>query len=130
MARNHRSAKKAGTAFETLVADYLREHVDDRVERRRLSGSQDRGDISGLRHACQPLAIECKSTTRTNLAGWADEADTARGNSDSLAGVVISKRHGRGAAKDQWVHMTLEEFVAILNGSRDHTDEHAPKEAA
>ena len=123
MARNRASARKAGTAFETLIAAYLREHVDDRIERRRLTGSKDRGDIAGLRHMSQPLAVECKNTTRTDLAGWADEADIARGNSDSLAGVVVSKRHGRGAAKDQWVHMTLEEFVAILNGSRDHTDE-------
>ena len=124
MSRNRASAKKAGTAFETLIAEYLRKHVDERIERRRLSGNKDRGDISGLRHTCQPLAVECKNTTRTNLAGWVAEADIARGNSDSLAGVVISKRHGKGAAKDQWVHMTLEEFVAILNGSRDHTDEH------
>ena len=118
MTRNRASAKKAGTAMETLVAAYLAAHVDDRIERRRLGGSEDRGDISGLRHMGERVVIECKSTTRTDLAGWAAEAETARGNDDAVAGVIISKRHGKGQPGDQWVHMTLRDFVALITGER------------
>ena len=46
------------------------------------------------------------------------EAETQRGNDDALAGVVISKRHGKGDIADQWVHMTMREFVALLLGHR------------
>lgn len=122
MSRNRASAKKAGTQMETLVAGYLARHVDDRIERRRLAGSKDRGDVAGLRHMGQRIAVEVKNTSRINLAAWAAEAEIARGNSDSVAGIVCHKRHGKGQAVDQWVTMTLGDFVALLTGSRDHLD--------
>lgn len=120
MTRNHSSAKSAGTRFETAVARYLAENVDDRIERRTKTGAKDRGDISGLRHMGERVVIECKNTARINLAGWAAEVETERGNDDAVAGVIISKRHGKGQPGDQWVHMTLRDFVALITGSRDH----------
>ena len=118
MTRTRKSAKAAGAQFESLVARYLAEHVDDRVERRRLSGRGDRGDIGGLRHMGQRVVIECKDTSRLDLAGWAAEAELERLNDDANVAVVMSKRHGRGAPGDQWVHMTLRDFVALLTGER------------
>lgn len=123
MTRNRASAKKAGTQMETLIATYLAQHVDDRIERRRLAGSKDRGDIAGLRHMGERVAVEVKNTSRINLGAWAAEAETARGNSDSVAGIIAHKRHGKGRAEDQWVTMTLGDFVALLTGSRSHLDE-------
>ena len=120
MTRTRASAKAAGTRFESLVVAYLATHVDDRIERRRLNGNRDRGDISGLRHMGGRVVVECKDTARINLAGWAAEAEIARGNDDAVAGVIISKRHGKGDAADQWVTMTLRDFVALINGTRDH----------
>lgn len=123
MTRNRASAKKAGTSFETLVAAYLAQHVDDRIERRRLSGRFDRGDISGLRHMGERVVIECKNTARLNLAGWAAEAETARGNDDATSALIIHKRHGKGSAADQWVTCTLGDLVALLNGTRTHLED-------
>ena len=120
MARNRQSAKKAGTAFETLVATYLNEHVDDRIERRRLGGSQDRGDIAGLRHMGERVVIECKNMARPSLGVWANEVEIERGNDDAVAGIIVHKRHGKGQAEDQWVTMTLADFTALLTGNRDH----------
>ena len=125
MSRNRASAKKAGTQMETLVAGYLNQHVDDRIERRRLAGSKDRGDISGLRHMGEPVAIEVKNTSRINLGAWATEAEIARGNSDSVAGIIVHKRHGKGQPADQWVTMTLGDLVALLTGHRGHLEEDA-----
>ena len=125
MTRNRASAKKAGTQMETLVAGYLNRHVDDRIERRRLTGSKDRGDIAGLRHMGEPVAIEVKNTSRINLGAWATEAEIARGNSDSVAGIVVHKRHGKGQPEDQWVTMTLGDLVALLTGHRGHLEEDA-----
>ena len=123
MARNRRSAKEAGRSFEKLVADYLNEHVDDRIERRRQGGTNDRGDISGLRHMGGRVVIECKNTSKIALAGWAAEAEIERGNDDAVAGIVAHKRHGHGKPQDQWVTMTLGDLVALLNGNRDHMEE-------
>ena len=106
--------------METLVATYLAEHVDDRIERRRLSGGRDRGDIGGLRHMGQRVVIECKDTARIDLAGWAAEAELERRNDDANAALIVHKRHGKGAPGDQWVTCTLADLVALLNGDRDH----------
>lgn len=123
MTRNRASAKKAGTTFERQVADYLAQHVDDRIDRRAKTGSKDRGDIAGVRIWGQRLVLECKNTTRLNLADWMNQAETERGNDDALAGLIIHKRHGNNQPGDQWVTTTLRELAAMLNGYREEDDE-------
>ena len=127
MTRTNRSARQAGAAFERTIADYLATHVDDRIDRRVKRGTNDRGDIGGLRHMGQRVVVECKNTTRPNLAGWMREAQTERGNDDANAALIVHKRHGRGASEDQWVLTTLGELVALINGNRDHLDERTTK---
>lgn len=123
MTRNRASAKKSGTTFERQVADYLAQHVDDRIDRRAKTGSKDRGDIAGVRIWGQRLVLECKNTTRLNLAGWMNQAEIERGNDDALAGLIIHKRHGNNQPGDQWVTTTLRELTAMLNGYREEDDE-------
>lgn len=120
MARNHSSAKKAGTEFEKHVAEYLSQHLDDdRIERRARGGAKDRGDISGVRHMGARIVIECKNTTRHNIAGWLKEVEVERGNDDAPVGIVAAKRVGVGATRtgDQLVLMTLANLVALLTGT-------------
>lgn len=123
MTRNRASAKKAGTTFERQVADYLAQHVDDRIDRRAKTGSKDRGDITGLRHLGERIVIECKNTTRLALADWMNQAEIERGNDDALAGLIIHKRHGNNQPGDQWVTTTLRELTALFNGYREEDDE-------
>lgn len=124
MTRTRSSAKTAGTRFESLVAAYLARHVDDRIERRRLSGSNDRGDISGLRHMGRRVVVECKDYGGRLLpAQWITELDAERGNDDATAGIVVAKRRGTNKPADQWVLTTLGELVALLNGTRDHIED-------
>lgn len=119
MTRNHRSAKAAGTRFEREIVETLAMTLgDDRIERRARSGAKDRGDVAGLRIHGQRIVVECKNTSRLNLAEWAKEADAERGNDDALCGLVIHKRHGKGDPLDQWVHMTVRELIALIGGSR------------
>ena len=125
--RNRDSAKKAGAQFERLVADYLNRHVDDRIDRRVKTGAKDRGDIAGLRHMGERVVAECKNTTKPSLAAWAGEVEIERGNDDAVAGVIVHKRHGKAQAADQWVTMTLADFVALLTGSRDHLEKETNK---
>lgn len=121
-ARNHRSARAAGTRFEREIADYLALHVDDRIDRRVKTGAKDRGDITGLRHMGARAVIECKNTTRTVLATWMTEAETARGNDDANTALIIHKRHGKAAPGHQWVTTTLDNLIALINGNRDHIE--------
>lgn len=118
MTRTRQSAKAAGSRFERQIADHLAEHVDDRIDRRVKTGAKDRGDIGGVRHMGERVVIECKNTSRINLAGWITEAHTQAGNDDALVGIIAHKRHGNGSAGEQWVTMTVDDLVAILTGSR------------
>ena len=119
MARNRASAKKAGTAFESLVVGYLAKHVDDRIERRRLSGANDRGDISGWRFAGRRIAAECKDYGgRVQVGPWLNETEIQRLNDSADVGLVIAKRRGTTDPGDQVVLLTLRDLVALLTGER------------
>jgi len=123
MVRNRASAKKAGTAFETLVADYLAMKMADiLISRRAKTGSKDRGDIHGVKTvAGGHVVIECKNTARDGLPQWIKEAEIERKNDDevtgrTVAGVVAHKKHGSNKAGEQYVTMTLETFTVFLRG--------------
>jgi len=118
MGRSNASAKKAGSKFERDVADYLAEHVDDRIDRRVKTGAKDKGDIAGLRVHGERVVIECKDTARISLGTWANEAEQERVNDSALAAVIAHKRHGKGDPAEQWVTLTLRDLVALINGTR------------
>ncbi|MDN4598476.1 hypothetical protein [Leifsonia virtsii] len=116
--RNHRSAKKAGSSFETLVAGFLAIRLgDERIERRARNGAKDRGDIAGvLTVRGGRVVIECKNVTSTALPAWLREAEVERGNDDAAIGVVVHKRHGSARPDEQFVTMSLETFAHLLQG--------------
>lgn len=120
MTRNHQSARKAGTEFETLISTHLAQVLnDDRIERRTKNGAKDRGDVSGVRtFRGGRVVIECKNEITTKLGEWQNETDKERGNDDAVAGVVVHKRVRKARAADQWVTMTITDFVALLTGER------------
>jgi hypothetical protein len=119
MGRSLKSAKAAGSSFETLVSNYLALKVDDRIERRRLSGAFDKGDISGLRIHGQRIVIECKNYGgKLSVGPWLNETETERLNDSALAGFVVAKRRGTTKPEEQIVLMTLENCVALITGSR------------
>ena len=118
MTRSRATARKAGTAFERLIADHLAAHIDDRIDRRVKTGGKDKGDIAGLRVHGQRVVLECKDVARLNLAGWVTEADIERGHDDALAGFVVHKRRGTTDAGDQYVTGTVRDLIALISGDR------------
>lgn len=122
MARTRASAKKAGAFFERQIADHLAVTVDDRIDRQVKTGGLDRGDVSGLRFHGHRVAIECKNEAQMRVSGWLAEVEAERKNLGALAGVVVSKRHGKGAPGVQLVTMTLDDFVALMTLSRRHVE--------
>ena len=119
MTRTRSSAKAAGARFERQIADYLAATLDDdRIDRRVRTGANDRGDIGGLRVHGQRLVVEAKNCTRTALPSWVSEAHAEAMNDDALVGVVVAKRHGVTDPGRQWVHMTVDDLLALITGQR------------
>lgn len=101
------------------MADYLAAALDDdRIDRRVKTGSKDRGDIAGLRHQGRRVVVEVKDCARTDLSGWVAEAHVEASNDDALVGVVVAKRRGTTDPGRFWVHMTLDDLLALLTGER------------
>lgn len=121
MTRNRASAKKAGSSFERLVADYLSSRLEnDAIDRQVKTGRADKGDIRGVKTIRgTAVVIECKNTSRDNLPLWIREAQIEAGNADTPIGVVCHKRWGSGKAEDQYVSMDLATFALLLEGGPD-----------
>lgn len=123
MTRSRMSAKQAGTRHERAVADYLRTHVSEFVDRRVKTGAKDRGDIANLRTMGERVVVECKDYARLMIGPWLNEAEIERRNDSAMAGVVVAKRVGKGQPGDQIVLMTLRDLVALLTGIRPDDEE-------
>ena len=119
MARSRSSARAAGSRTEKVVADYLASALDcDFIERRARTGAKDRGDISGLRVHGQRMVAEVKDCARQALPQWVAEAHTEASHDDALVGVVIAKRRGTTDPGRFWVHMTVDDLLALMTGQR------------
>lgn len=118
MTRNRASAKAAGSRFERSLADWLATHVDDRIDRRVKTGSNDKGDIAGWRFAGRKIVAECKDVTRLALGSWVREAEVERRNDDAQVALVLHKRRGTTDPGDQYVTLTLRDLVCLLTGER------------
>ena len=119
MTRSHRTARQAGTSFETWIVDWFRKSFGTRtIERRARTGRKDEGDLAGLHCQAGPVVIEAKNHNRLNLSGWLEEAEIERGNADAAIGAVIHKRrgYGRGSMGDQYVTLSLRDFTILLGG--------------
>lgn len=119
MSRSRASAKAAGTRTERHLADYLAGALDDdRIDRRARHGAKDRGDIAGLRTHGQRLVIEVKDCARVALPDWTAQAALEADHDDALTGVVVAKRRGTADPGRWWVHMTVDDLLALLTGQR------------
>lgn len=122
MTRSRQSAKQAGSRFERRIADYLKEHLDDRVDRRVKTGSKDRGDLGGIRTITGGRVVaELKDYGGTvHVKDWLDQAETERGNDDAHIGVVIFKRRLIGDPGQEGVLMTVDTLITLLTPTTEN----------
>lgn len=116
MSRTRKTAKQAGAKFEKLVADFLAENLDDRIERRVLGGAKDRGDIANVRDSHnRRIVIEAKDYGgKLNLPQWTKEAHQEAVNDNAHVGIVIAKRRGTTDPGKQWAIMEVEDLIKLL----------------
>jgi Holliday junction resolvase len=103
-------SKAKGTAFETAVVKYLSDYYPN-VERRTLSGINDKGDIAGTN---KKLVWECKDHKTLNFSGWLNEAEVERQNAGAEIGIVVAKRRGHGGIGSQYAVMTVDTLMELL----------------
>ena len=118
--RNRASAKAAGAKHNRVIADYLREKRSRFIDKMPLYGANDRGDIANVETFNDlRVAVECKDYGgRLEVSAWLRAAEKERVNLGAVAGVVIAKRRGVTAPGKQIVMMEVDDFLAILSGTR------------
>lgn len=112
-------SKQKGTRFERQVADYLDGRLGG-IERRALGGTNDRGDIAGVRINRKRAVIECKAEKSLRVPEYLREAEAERRNDSAAYGIVVSKRRGIGEQNtgQQLVLMTLDTLCSIIEDGR------------
>lgn len=103
-------SKQKGTKWESAIVDYLAEHGFPHVERRALTGSQDRGDIAGV----VGWVLEAKNHARDALSAWIDEALVEQANAGADYAAVWHHRRGKASPADGYVTMTGATFVRLI----------------
>ena len=109
MSRN----KAKGTAAETAVVNWLRDHLLERdaryIERRTLQGAKDTGDIAGL----PGIVIEVKNHAKHDLPGWLKELQTEVDNAHATLGLLVIKKRGT-TDPSQWYWLIDPRHVPYL----------------
>lgn len=107
------ASRRKGTAFETVVVDYLRQRGWPHAERRALAGAADKGDIAGLPLVC----IEVKNAKTITLAAWADETAAEKANAAADIGALWVKRRGKAGAAAGYIVLSADDFTALLKAA-------------
>lgn len=84
-------SKRKGTAAESAVVTYLSQWWPH-VERRALSGSNDKGDIAGIAGAV--VEVKAHKVSSQSFPAYVDEANTERDNAGAELGLAWVKRRG------------------------------------
>lgn len=99
--------KRKGTAAETAVVTYLRDHGWPYAERRSLNGALDKGDVTG----CPGLCFEVKAAgVSLKMSSWLVETGVEAINATADFGVLVVKPPGVGETR---VH----QWYAIMSGT-------------
>lgn len=104
-------AKQKGTLAETAVAEYLK-GTWDTVERRSLSGKNDKGDIAGI----PKIVIEVKNQKSYKFSEWLKETKVEKENAEADYGVLVVKPNGVGVSSVSkwWTVLPLEDLISLL----------------
>ena len=123
MSRNRKSAKAAGSRFESSIAEGLRNALGDpNIQRAPRWGSVDKGDIVNVRIDGHDLVIQTKDVARLSLPEGVGDAKVQARNAGALAGLFVHKRRGTTDPMEQWVSCTLAELVALITKVPVHAD--------
>ena len=107
-------AKQKGTLAETAVAEFLKK-TWPAVERRVLSGKNDKGDIAGVPNT----VVEVKNQKSYKISEWIKETEQERTNAGTDYGILVIKPNGVGVSRVDkwWAVVSLETITELLKDS-------------
>jgi hypothetical protein len=109
-----------GTATETAVVRYLQTALGvPEVERRRLRGREDAGDVAGIPGLAWSVkgGAYAQRASDLDVARWLAEAETQRRHARADHAVLVMKRAGYGAARagHWWAVMTMDACAKLAS---------------
>lgn len=107
------ASRRKGTAWESVIVDFVRGNGWPHAERRALAGALDRGDIAGM----PGIVVEAKSCKEIKLAEFLDEAEVERDNDRADLGVAWIKRRGKTSAAHGYVVMSGAAFARLARAA-------------
>ncbi|MFD4234258.1 hypothetical protein [Streptomyces sp. NPDC058542] len=111
------ASKAKGTAFESALVAYLREHHNPGARRNVQMGRLDIGDIDGY----YLHALEAKAEKTITLSSYIAQANKEAVHAGQPYGCAIVKRRMRGTA-DGYVVRDVATDVRLMNRMRDMED--------
>jgi len=110
--RSRKTAKAAGTKWESDQVTYLRDEGFPHARRKAKTGGKDEGDLT-LGDGW-PVVIESKDDRSRDLTGWVREAVTEADNAGVPVGVVWSKVTCKSSPAEGLVILSGAHFVRLL----------------
>ena len=107
------SIKAKGRNAENMFVKFLSAWGPS-VERRRLAGVHDRGDIAGV----PDTVVEVKSGAKLDLPGWLRELEVEMANDGARFGCVAVKPRGVTDGSRFYCVMTGAQFVELLRAAQ------------
>ena len=113
MARLKMSTVKAkGRITENAFVDYMDKVHDLKLERRRLKGAEDEGDITGWDSVC--VEVKCSTGSTVTLTGYLKELEAEKKNSGADLGFIASRPLGKPYPEDWYCVLPLPEMMRLL----------------
>ncbi|MFB7919369.1 hypothetical protein [Streptomyces sp. NPDC056061] len=107
-------SKQKGSAWESAIVAYLREHHNASAHRNVQMGSKDIGDVDGY----YLHALEAKAEKEIKLPSYIAQANKEAGHAGQPFGCAVVKRRMKGTA-DGYVVRDLRTDVRLMNRLRD-----------
>lgn len=104
------TAKTKGRDTENSFVEFLHGKGIRSAERRRLTGSYDKGDIAGWADVC----VEVKSGAVLSISGWLKELAAEVVNAKAKLGFIVVRPKGKPNPSDWFVVMPVEEFMELV----------------
>lgn len=110
--------KAKGTAYETLVKNYLIDKGFKKARRAVLEGGQDKGDIHGIQHPDteRQVCVQCKNQRSFDLSGWLNATVEQAERLNRAVPALVIKRPGKGekAVGESYAVMRLDDLIELL----------------
>lgn len=111
-----------GTAAETAVVKAIKRNgIFPLVERRRLKGAKDEGDLTGTPRTVWSVkgGDYARTATDNKIAGWLEELEKQRVNAGAEIGVLVVQRKNIGLpnADQWWAIVTRQTYEQIMGRS-------------